>query len=226
MAVQPGIPALRPVLTNYQGAAPDPRPPELPRHYWTALAAKQRTMRLSVTDKFNLRCTYCMPAEGLHWLPKQAVVTAAEIEIIVGLGVERLGVRELRITGGEPSARTDLVDIIATLRQRHPRLQQQGLRMGPGPGRVGDQAARHRPVQRSRRARPRPPDGPAGALHWVPRPGLKQNVAVFSCRPVWSGTKNATRHFAGWRFSVCCCSAGHGRRPGVLVPGVVPVLVA
>ena len=79
-------------------------------------------MRLSVTDKCNLRCTYCMPAEGLQWLPKQAVMTAGEIERIVGLGVERLGVRELRITGGEPLVRTDLVDIIAALRQRHPRL--------------------------------------------------------------------------------------------------------
>ena len=73
-------------------------------------------MRLSVTDKCNLRCTYCMPADGMQWLPKEAVMTAGEIERIVGIGVERLGVRELRITGGEPLVRPDLVEVIATLR--------------------------------------------------------------------------------------------------------------
>lgn len=79
-------------------------------------------MRLSVTDKCNLRCTYCMPADGMQWLPKEAVMTAGEIERIVGIGVERLGVRELRITGGEPLVRPDLVEVIATLRGRHPEL--------------------------------------------------------------------------------------------------------
>ncbi|WP_307027547.1 GTP 3',8-cyclase MoaA [Arthrobacter globiformis] len=122
MTVQLGIPALRPVLTNYQGTAPDPRPPELPSALLDRFGRQATDMRLSVTDKCNLRCTYCMPAEGLQWLPKKAVMTAGEIERIVGLGVERLGVRELRITGGEPLVRPDLVDIIAALRQRHPRL--------------------------------------------------------------------------------------------------------
>ncbi|MDQ0618298.1 cyclic pyranopterin phosphate synthase [Arthrobacter globiformis] len=113
---------MRPVLTNYQGTAPDPRPPELPSALLDRFGRQATDMRLSVTDKCNLRCTYCMPAEGLQWLPKKAVMTAGEIERIVGLGVERLGVRELRITGGEPLVRPDLVDIIAALRQRHPRL--------------------------------------------------------------------------------------------------------
>jgi cyclic pyranopterin phosphate synthase len=63
-----------------------------------------------------------MPAEGLQWLPKQAVMTAGEIQRIVGIGVERLGVRELRLTGGEPLLRPDLVGIIAGLRKQHPRL--------------------------------------------------------------------------------------------------------
>ena len=79
-------------------------------------------MRLSLTDKCNLRCTYCMPAEGLEWLSKQAVMTGEEIVRIVGIGVDRLGVRELRLTGGEPLVRADLVDIIAALRQAHPEL--------------------------------------------------------------------------------------------------------
>jgi cyclic pyranopterin phosphate synthase len=79
-------------------------------------------MRLSVTDKCNLRCTYCMPAEGLQWLTKQEAMTADEIVRIVGLGVNRLGVRELRLTGGEPLVRADLVEIIGSLRQKHPDL--------------------------------------------------------------------------------------------------------
>ncbi len=79
-------------------------------------------MRLSLTDKCNLRCTYCMPAEGLEWLAKQAVMSAEEIVRIVRVGVEQLGVRELRLTGGEPLVRHDLVDIIAELRRNHPHL--------------------------------------------------------------------------------------------------------
>jgi cyclic pyranopterin phosphate synthase len=79
-------------------------------------------MRLSLTDKCNLRCTYCMPAEGLEWLAKQAVMSAEEIVRIVRIGVDLLGVRELRLTGGEPLVRADLLDIIAALRQAHPDL--------------------------------------------------------------------------------------------------------
>ncbi|WP_256127935.1 GTP 3',8-cyclase MoaA [Arthrobacter sp. SDTb3-6] len=79
-------------------------------------------MRLSLTDKCNLRCLYCMPENGLEWLKKDKLLTAAEIVRLVGLGVDRLGVRELRLTGGEPLVRADLVDIIAALRANHPEL--------------------------------------------------------------------------------------------------------
>ncbi|WP_104091523.1 GTP 3',8-cyclase MoaA [Arthrobacter sp. GMC3] len=79
-------------------------------------------MRLSLTDKCNLRCTYCMPEDGLDWLKKDKVLTAPEIVRLVGLGVDRLGVRELRLTGGEPLVRADLVQIIAALRRNHPAL--------------------------------------------------------------------------------------------------------
>ncbi|CAH0327291.1 GTP 3',8-cyclase [Microbacterium sp. Bi128] len=79
-------------------------------------------MRLSLTDKCNLRCTLCMPAEGLEWLSKQAVMSAEEIVRIVRIGVDMLGVRELRLTGGEPLVRADLLQIIAALRQAHPGL--------------------------------------------------------------------------------------------------------
>jgi cyclic pyranopterin phosphate synthase len=79
-------------------------------------------MRLSLTDKCNLRCTYCMPAEGLQWLQKDQVLSRGEIVRLVGIGVDLLGIRELRLTGGEPLVRADLVDIIADIRARHPEL--------------------------------------------------------------------------------------------------------
>ena len=76
-------------------------------------------MRLSLTDKCNLRCTYCMPAEGLNWLQKDQVLSRAEIVRLVRIGVDRLGVRELRLTGGEPLVRADLLDIIRDIRAGH-----------------------------------------------------------------------------------------------------------
>lgn len=79
-------------------------------------------MRLSLTDKCNLRCTYCMPEEGLQWLSKMAVMSAEEIVQIVRIGVQHLGIRELRLTGGEPLVRHDLVDIISAIRRDHPLL--------------------------------------------------------------------------------------------------------
>ncbi|MDQ4502699.1 GTP 3',8-cyclase MoaA [Sinomonas sp. ASV322] len=79
-------------------------------------------LRVSLTDKCNLRCSYCMPAEGLPWLVKDAVLTAGEIVRLVGIGVDLLGVRELRLTGGEPLVRADVVDIVAALRAAHPGL--------------------------------------------------------------------------------------------------------
>lgn len=79
-------------------------------------------LRISLTDKCNLRCTYCMPAEGLSWLAKNQVLTAAEILRLVRIGVSMLGVRELRLTGGEPLVRADLVEIISAIRSAHPEL--------------------------------------------------------------------------------------------------------
>ncbi|MBT2593813.1 GTP 3',8-cyclase MoaA [Arthrobacter sp. ISL-72] len=121
MTVQLGIPVLR-AAPDGRGPAPEPRPPGLRAGLVDRFGRQATDMRLSVTDKCNLRCTYCMPAEGLQWLSKQAVMTAGEIVRIVGIGVERLGVRELRLTGGEPLVRPDLAAIIAALREHHPDL--------------------------------------------------------------------------------------------------------
>nr|WP_306863414.1 GTP 3',8-cyclase MoaA [Arthrobacter bambusae] len=103
-------------------AAPPPRPAGTPAGLFDRYGRRATDMRLSLTDKCNLRCTYCMPAEGLEWLSRQAVMTAAEIIRLVRIGVEQLGVRQLRLTGGEPLVRADLVDIISALRQAHPEL--------------------------------------------------------------------------------------------------------
>ena len=70
-------------------------------------------LRVSLTDRCNLRCAYCMPAEGLEWLPKPEVLTEDEVVRLVRIGVELLGIREVRFTGGEPLLRRDLVPIVA-----------------------------------------------------------------------------------------------------------------
>ncbi|MEE2521815.1 GTP 3',8-cyclase MoaA [Pseudarthrobacter sp. J75] len=126
MTVQLGMPQPReggPALPDAgMPGVPPRRPSDAPAGLVDRYGRRATDMRLSLTDKCNLRCTYCMPAEGLEWLSKQAVMTAAEIERIVRIGVEQLGVRELRLTGGEPLVRADLVEIIAAIRRNHPQL--------------------------------------------------------------------------------------------------------
>src|ERR1700729_1593966 len=78
-------------------------------------------LRLSLTDRCNLRCAYCMPAEGLDWLPAPEVLTGDEIVRLVTIGVELLGIREGRFTGGGPLLRRDLVSIIAATAALTPR---------------------------------------------------------------------------------------------------------
>jgi len=74
-----------------------------------------RDLRISVTDRCNFRCTYCMPAEGMVWLPKSEVLTFEEIERLARLFVERYGVDGIRLTGGEPTVRAHLPVLIAKL---------------------------------------------------------------------------------------------------------------
>jgi cyclic pyranopterin phosphate synthase len=77
-------------------------------------------LRVSLTDRCNLRCSYCMPAEGLDWLPDDSVLTDDEVVRLVRIGVEQLGIREVRFTGGEPLVRRGLVDIVARTKQLSP----------------------------------------------------------------------------------------------------------
>jgi cyclic pyranopterin phosphate synthase len=77
-------------------------------------------LRVSLTDRCNLRCSYCMPAEGLEWLPDETVLTDDEVVRLIHIGVTRLGIREVRFTGGEPLVRRGLVDIVARTKALNP----------------------------------------------------------------------------------------------------------
>ena len=78
-------------------------------------------LRLSLTDRCNLRCTYCMPAEGLDWMPHEEVLDDNEVVRLARVGVERLGITTLRLTGGEPLLRRDLEQLVAGLAALRPR---------------------------------------------------------------------------------------------------------
>jgi len=72
-------------------------------------------LRVSLTDRCNLRCAYCMPPEGLDWLPGAEVLTDDEIVRLITIGVERLGITTVRLTGGEPLLRKNLELLVADI---------------------------------------------------------------------------------------------------------------
>ena len=78
-------------------------------------------LRVSLTDRCNLRCAYCMPAEGLDWLPSPSLLTDDEVVRLVRIGVEQLGITEIRFTGGEPLLRRGLARIGARAAALTPR---------------------------------------------------------------------------------------------------------
>ena len=79
-----------------------------------------RDLRVSVTDRCNLRCSYCMPAEGLDWLPKPEMLTDDELVRLVAVMVG-LGVTQVRLTGGEPLLRRSLVEVVRRVAALEPR---------------------------------------------------------------------------------------------------------
>lgn len=87
------------------------------RDQWGRVA---KDLRISLTDRCNLRCQYCMPAEGLDWLSRDSVLNFEEIVRLASLAVSELGVEEIRFTGGEPLLRKDFPDIIREIHTRHP----------------------------------------------------------------------------------------------------------
>ncbi|WP_419993828.1 GTP 3',8-cyclase MoaA [Streptomyces boninensis] len=80
-------------------------------------------LRVSLTDRCNLRCTYCMPEEGLQWLGKPQLLTDDEIVRLIRIAVTDLGIEEVRFTGGEPLLRPGLVGIVERVAALEPRPQ-------------------------------------------------------------------------------------------------------
>ena len=80
-------------------------------------------LRMSLIDKCNLRCRYCMPAEGLDWLQKDEMLAAHEVIRLADIGISHLGIDKIRFTGGEPLVRADLVDILAGVHAAHPDVE-------------------------------------------------------------------------------------------------------
>jgi cyclic pyranopterin phosphate synthase len=78
-------------------------------------------LRVSVTDRCNFRCTYCMPEEGVAWLPKDEILTFEEMTRLLGIFVG-LGIRSIKVTGGEPTVRADLPRLVRMFRQVGPDL--------------------------------------------------------------------------------------------------------
>jgi len=74
-----------------------------------------RDLRISITDRCNFRCSYCMPAEGMQWLPRGDLLTYEELSRVARLMVERFGIDSIRLTGGEPTMRAHLPVLIDRL---------------------------------------------------------------------------------------------------------------
>ncbi|MFT3662873.1 MAG: GTP 3',8-cyclase MoaA [Gordonia sp. (in: high G+C Gram-positive bacteria)] len=80
---------------------------------------RARDLRISLTQACTLRCRYCMPAEGLPIMPREELLSTAEVVRLVDVAVDALGITELRLTGGEPLVRRDLEALIGEIRARH-----------------------------------------------------------------------------------------------------------
>ena len=74
-----------------------------------------RDLRIAVTDRCNFRCTYCMPEEGMTWMPRSEILTFEEITRIAGICVERYGFGGVRLTGGEPTIRHNIAELVSQL---------------------------------------------------------------------------------------------------------------
>src|SRR5882757_8570590 len=76
-----------------------------------------RVLRISITDRCNFRCVDCMPEEGVRWLPKEQVLSFEEIADVVRAAIEVHGIRRFKLTGGEPTVRHGLTDLVMMLRR-------------------------------------------------------------------------------------------------------------
>lgn len=117
MPVDLGLPAPRAAATDTAAASAGAAASAEDRPGTPALVDRfgrvAHDLRVSLTDRCNLRCEYCMPPEGFDWMPTPQVLTDDEVIRLIAIAVERLGVREVRFTGGEPLLRKGLERIVA-----------------------------------------------------------------------------------------------------------------
>jgi cyclic pyranopterin phosphate synthase len=76
-----------------------------------------RVLRISITDRCNFRCVYCMPEEGVRWLPREDILSFEEIADVVRAAIDIHGIRRFKLTGGEPTVRHGLLDLVRILRR-------------------------------------------------------------------------------------------------------------
>src|SRR5215210_8553070 len=98
-----------------------PRLPASPPEITDQFGRPLRSLRISVTDRCNMRCRYCMPEQEYAWLPRHSILSFEEIGRLTGI-FAGLGVDKLRLTGGEPLLRHDLPTLVALLRE-HRRIR-------------------------------------------------------------------------------------------------------
>lgn len=84
-------------------------------------------LRISLTEKCNFRCQYCMPPDGIELTEEAKILTRGDVKRLVSLFVDRFEVDKIRLTGGEPTVRKDLVDIISDIRTCNPSIQSIGI---------------------------------------------------------------------------------------------------
>ncbi|MGI9124459.1 MAG: GTP 3',8-cyclase MoaA [Mycobacterium sp.] len=102
---------------------PEPAPQDMPRSgaLVDTFGRQATDLRVSLTDRCNLRCTYCMPAEGLDWLPGEQLLSFEELTRLLRLAVTRLGINSIRLTGGEPLLYRRLEDVVSAAAGLDPR---------------------------------------------------------------------------------------------------------
>jgi cyclic pyranopterin phosphate synthase len=101
-------------MTGFSGAPPPASTRPAVQPLSDGWGREIHSVRVSVTDRCNFRCRYCMPAEGLPWLPKPEVLSFEEIHRLIAV-MASMGVRDVRLTGGEPLVRRDLPELVRML---------------------------------------------------------------------------------------------------------------
>ena len=111
-----GLPTVRGVSTAGTAEAAAPMTDSSGRRVLADRHGRVATdLRVSLTDRCNLRCTYCMPAEGLEWMPREELLSDDELIRLIRIGTSMLGIRTVRLTGGEPLLRKNLEGLVARI---------------------------------------------------------------------------------------------------------------